>query len=125
MITKGHVRMVCSDSGMHIYWKNVPLTKDCGLNSGINTFGLWTDSTKAKWQILEKGEDYFRIKVIFHNLPLSQIWSLRLKNEQIKRQRIILISMIAVIVLVIGVLGLIYYQMVQKKKANKIPFFVL
>lgn len=45
---------------------------------------------------------------------------LRLKNEQIKRQRIILFSMIAVIILVIGVLSLIYYQMVQKKKANKI-----
>ncbi len=52
------------------------------------------------------------------NLLNSQ--RIRLKNEQIKRQRIILISMIAVIVLVIGVLGLIYYQMVQKKKANKI-----
>ncbi|MBN2613859.1 MAG: tetratricopeptide repeat protein [Bacteroidales bacterium] len=52
------------------------------------------------------------------NLLNSQ--RLRLKNEQIKRQRIILISMIAVIFLVIGVLGLIYYQMVQKKKANRI-----
>ncbi|MFO7659077.1 MAG: tetratricopeptide repeat protein [Bacteroidales bacterium] len=52
------------------------------------------------------------------NLLNSQ--RLRLKNEQIKRQRIILVSMIAVIALVIGVLGLIYYQMVQKKKANKI-----
>lgn len=52
------------------------------------------------------------------NLLNSQ--RIRLKNEQIKRQRIILGSMIAVIILVIGVLGLIYYQMVQKKKANKI-----
>jgi len=51
------------------------------------------------------------------NLLNSQ--RIRLKNEQIKRQRIILVSMIAVIVLVIGVLGLIYYQMIQKKKANK------
>ncbi len=50
------------------------------------------------------------------NLLNSQ--RIRLKNEQIKRQRIILISMIAVIILVIGVLGLIYYQMIQKKKAN-------
>ena len=52
------------------------------------------------------------------NLLNSQ--RIRLKNEQIERQRIILVSMIAVIVLVIGVLGLIYYQMIQKKKANKI-----
>ncbi|HJX70342.1 MAG TPA: tetratricopeptide repeat protein [Bacteroidales bacterium] len=52
------------------------------------------------------------------NLLNSQ--RIRLKNEQIKRQRIILASMIAVIALVIGVLGLIYYQMIQKKKANKI-----
>ncbi len=52
------------------------------------------------------------------NLLNSQ--RLRIKNEQIARQRIILISMIAVIILVIGVLSLIYYQMVQKKKANKI-----
>ncbi len=51
------------------------------------------------------------------NLLNSQ--RIRLKNEQIKRQRIILASMIAVIILVIGVLGLIYYQMIQKKKANK------
>jgi tetratricopeptide (TPR) repeat protein len=52
------------------------------------------------------------------NLLNSQ--RIRLKNEQIKKQRIILVSMIAVIILVIGVLGLIYYQMIQKKKANKI-----
>lgn len=52
------------------------------------------------------------------NLLNSQ--RIRLKNEQIQRQRIILISMIIVIILVIGVLALIYYQMIQKKKANKI-----
>lgn len=45
---------------------------------------------------------------------------LRLQNEQIKRQRIVMGSMIVVIILVIGVLSLFYYQMVQKKKANKI-----
>lgn len=43
---------------------------------------------------------------------------LRLKNEQIKKQRIFLGSLIIVIILVIGVLALIYYQMVQKRKAN-------
>jgi hypothetical protein len=53
-----------------------------GLNSAINTLGLWTDSSFADWQILQRGSDYFDLRVVFKNLPLSQIWKIKIENEQ-------------------------------------------
>jgi len=44
--------------------------------------GLWTDSTKADWQIQEQGKDYLKIKISFHDLPLIQTWKIKINNEQ-------------------------------------------
>lgn len=52
------------------------------------------------------------------NLINSQ--RLRLKNEQIRKQRILIFSISGITLLVIVILILIYYQMLQKKRANKI-----
>jgi len=82
MIIKGKTKISYSGCGMNIFWNNREVTKGAGLNVAINTLGLWTDSTKADWQILEQGKDYFKVKVVFRDLPLSQIWILKINNEQ-------------------------------------------
>ncbi len=81
MIMKESIKVTCSDSGINIYWNDIEVTKDAGLNVGINTLGLWTDSTKADWQILQKGEDNFKAKVTFKELPLSQIWVIKIIED--------------------------------------------
>lgn len=85
-IFKEKLKIICSDCGINIFWNNSEVTKGAGLNVGINTLGLWTDSTKADWQVLEKGKDYLKVKVIFRELPLSQIWILQIKDEEITWQ---------------------------------------
>jgi len=78
IITKGSIRMICSDRGINIYFNDIRVTEGAGLNVGINTLGLSTDSTKADWQILDKEKDSFKVKVIFKELPLSQIWVIKI-----------------------------------------------
>ena len=80
-VIKGRLKIVCGKGGINIFWNDLETTKGPGLNIGINTLGLWTDSTKADWHILERGIDYFKVKIIFKDLPLNQIWSIKLKEE--------------------------------------------
>jgi len=80
-IEKGKIKIFCSGSGVKLYWNGVEVTKGVGLSVGINTLGIWTDSTKANWEVLERHRDYFRLKVKFKNIPLSQIWSLKIKSH--------------------------------------------
>ncbi|MBL7196818.1 MAG: radical SAM protein [Candidatus Omnitrophica bacterium] len=81
-VTKGRLKVICSDFGINIFWNGSEVTKGVGLNTAVNTLGLWTDSSKADWQIVEEGEDYFKLKVVFKELPLSQIWILKINSEQ-------------------------------------------
>jgi len=78
IITKGNTKIICSDFGINIYFNDIEVTGGSGLNVGINTLGLSTDSTKADWQILEREKDSFKVKVIFKELPLSQIWVIKI-----------------------------------------------
>ncbi len=78
VIAKGNIRIIHSGFGINIYFNDIEVTGGAGLNVGINTLGLSTDSTKADWQILDMGKDNFKVKVTFKELPLSQIWVLRI-----------------------------------------------
>jgi len=78
MITKENIKLACSAVGINIYWNNLEVTSGMGLNAGINTLGLWTDSSKAEWKILDNREDSLRVKVVFKELPLSQIWAIKI-----------------------------------------------
>ena len=82
IISKGKIKIAHFDYGISIAWSDSEVTKGAGLNIAINTLGLWTDSTKADWQILAKERDYLKVKVVFKYLPLSQIWTIHVKNEQ-------------------------------------------
>jgi len=81
MIMKGCIKVACSGSGINIYWNDVEVTGRTGLNISVDTLGLWTDSTKADWQILDRREDGFKVKVIFKELPLSQTWVMKIMED--------------------------------------------
>lgn len=81
MIIKGNIKVACSDFGINIYWNDIEVTGGVGLNVGINTLGLWTDSSKADWQILDRREDGFKVKVIFKELPLNQVWAIKVTES--------------------------------------------
>lgn len=78
MITKENIKVVCSTAGVKLYWKDIEVTSGAGLNVGINTLGLWTDSSKAEWKILDKRENGLTVKVVFNELPLSQVWTIEI-----------------------------------------------
>lgn len=81
-IAKENIKVSCSNSGINIFCNGNMITKDPGLNVAVNTLGIWTDSTKADWHIIEKGNDYFRISAVFRYIPLEQIWSIKIKDGQ-------------------------------------------
>jgi hypothetical protein len=71
-IESGALRILLSDCGIQIFWSGKQLTLSSGLNFGVHTLGLWTDSSKAKWELLQKERDFLKIRVSFDNLPLIQ-----------------------------------------------------
>lgn len=79
-VAKNKIKLSFHQNGVKIFWDGRELTPGVGLNVGINTLGLWTDSAKAAWQIIRKTEDSLKLKVTFRELPLYQIWSLKIEN---------------------------------------------
>ena len=81
MIVKGNIKMYCSNGGINIFWKDKKITSDPGLNVAVNTLGLWTDSSKAEWQILKRDDDFLNVKIVFKELPMEQIWFLKINSD--------------------------------------------
>ena len=80
-IVKGRLRVACAQGGLNIFWDGHRIDNGSGLNVAIDTLRLWTDSGKGDWIILEKGRDYLKAKVVFKELPLSQVWTIKIKEE--------------------------------------------
>jgi radical SAM superfamily enzyme YgiQ (UPF0313 family) len=80
-LESGPLRILLADLGIQIFWSGKQLTLGSGLNIGVNTLGLWTDSTKGKWQLLEKGPDFFKVRVSFDNLPIVQAWKINICDK--------------------------------------------
>lgn len=80
VVVKGNLKMYCSTGGINIFWKDKEITGPPGLNVAINTLGIWTDSSKAKWQILKIDDDSLNVKIIYKELPLEQIWFLKINS---------------------------------------------
>ncbi|MFA5724696.1 MAG: radical SAM protein [Candidatus Omnitrophota bacterium] len=76
------IKLVHSQCGLSILYNNVPLTNGVGLNIAVNTVGGWTDSSIAEWQVLNRGEDFIKLKIIFRELPLSLFWNLKIVNQR-------------------------------------------
>ena len=81
MVTAEKLKITCSVYGIKMFWKNCEVTKNTGLNIAVNTLGLWTDSSKADWQVVERGINFLKVKVVFRELPLNQLWRMSLERE--------------------------------------------
>ncbi|MDD5568555.1 MAG: hypothetical protein PHY88_05060, partial [Candidatus Omnitrophica bacterium] len=81
-IERGKLKLAFTGRGISIFWDNVEITKNAGLNCGIKISEIWTDSTKAKWKVLENGPDLFKFLVCFRKFPLRQIWTLRVDSQE-------------------------------------------
>ena len=73
VVYKNGITVKASEGGVRLLFNNVEITKGIGLNIAINTLGMWTDSSRAHWQILERSSDCLKIKVEFKDLPLCQV----------------------------------------------------
>lgn len=82
VIENGKIRIAFTRRGVNIFYNGNPVTRGAGLNIGINILGLWTDSTKADWEVLEKTEKCLQLKVIYRDLPLHQIWLFKIVDEK-------------------------------------------
>ncbi len=82
VISKGKIKIVCSGYGLNVYLDEAEVTQGVGLNAGINSLGFWTDSSKARWKVLEKGVDCFKLEVKFEDLPITQVWHLKIEKSQ-------------------------------------------
>lgn len=80
-ITCGRTRILPTLYGIKLFWQDKEITERVGLNTAINIFGIWTDSSKADWEIEEAGGDFFVLKCRFRGLPLTQSWIIKLKSE--------------------------------------------
>lgn len=80
-IGSGPLRILLCDCGIQVFWFDKQLTAGVGLNVGVNTLGLWTDSSKAKWQLLEKDTDFLKVRITFDDIPLVQLWSINIRNK--------------------------------------------
>ena len=80
-IESGSLRILLTNLGIQLFWQGKQLTLGSGLNIGVNTLGIWTDSTKAKWQLLEKNTDSFKVGINFDDIPLTQIWKINIYDK--------------------------------------------
>jgi len=81
MIEIGNIKVACSDLGIKLYWNNIEVTSGVGLNVSINTLGLWTDSSNADWVILDQRDNSLKVKVTFNELPLNQVWKIKIIDD--------------------------------------------
>ena len=80
-IHEGDLKLIFSACGISIFWKERELTVSPGLNMAVSTLGLWTNSSKGKWEILFLGRDFFKIKTTYNELPLTQFWYIRIDSQ--------------------------------------------
>lgn len=81
MLSRGKLSLLCKDCGIKLIWDGVDITEGIGLNVAVNTFGIWTNSTKAEWHLLEKTGKLLKFRLVFKELPMSQVWALSIDEE--------------------------------------------
>ena len=80
-IYRGKIKVSYSEGGIHFFWNNIRITANVGLNIAINTCGAWVDSTRGGWQILEKENSFFKVKISFGALPISLVWQIKIVGD--------------------------------------------
>jgi len=80
---RDNLRLVPHKEGIRIYWRDVEVTQSVGLNTSICIFGLWYDSSKARWEFKKKAEDEFEVSNVWQNIPITQKWHIKLQDNNV------------------------------------------
>jgi radical SAM superfamily enzyme YgiQ (UPF0313 family) len=80
-ISKNQLRVNFRNKEIHIFWQGNKITEKTGLNSAINTFGLWSNSSFANWEAIGSGENWMKLKARWSYLPVTQYWFLKLGDN--------------------------------------------
>lgn len=80
-ISIGKLKLVLDVCGIKLFYNNVELTDNVGLNMAICALGTWTDSSKGTWKIFRKDSNSLVIQNQWHYLPISLVWHLNIINE--------------------------------------------
>jgi len=78
-----NLRLVPHPEGIRIYWRDVELTQSVGLNTSVCIFGLWYDSSKARWEFKKQADDEFEVYNIWQSVPITQKWQIKLKGDNV------------------------------------------
>ena len=68
------LQVVYHHEGIKLFWDKQELTQGVGLNSSVCIFGLWYDSSKAKW---EHSNNELILKNKWRNIPIAQEWRIK------------------------------------------------
>ncbi|MFH1092576.1 MAG: radical SAM protein [Candidatus Omnitrophota bacterium] len=80
-ISQGKLLAQMHDEGIKLFWNKQELTQGVGLNSSVCIFGLWHDSSKAKWKIIKHSNDELVLKNNWRNIPVSQEWRIKIDSS--------------------------------------------
>lgn len=80
-ISRKRIKIAYAEGGLQFFWNNIKVTSHVGLNMALNTLGLWIDSTRGDWHILEMDKDYLSARIFFGNLPATQNWKIKITGE--------------------------------------------
>ncbi len=87
-ISAGKTRVVFSRRGAKLAYADCEITRSSGLAAAIYSGGRWFNSDDAQWNILEKSRDTLTMRVKYFRLPVEQIWTIRLEEDQVISWRI-------------------------------------
>jgi len=81
IISKGRLRLAYASGGIKLHWNTTEISANIGFNTAVKISDKWIDSTRADWQMLQMGRDYFEFKMIPWHCPLIQNWKIKLESE--------------------------------------------
>jgi radical SAM superfamily enzyme YgiQ (UPF0313 family) len=79
-IRQKDLKVIYRDSCIRIFWKDKEITAGPGLSSSLLVLGQEHDSLHGIWRLIKKGPDHLKFRVIFRDLPLNQLWHIRIKE---------------------------------------------
>ncbi|MBP7088422.1 MAG: ABC transporter ATP-binding protein [Candidatus Omnitrophica bacterium] len=81
ILSKGDLKIQLMEGQGVISWKGKNLTKASNLSTSLYTQGRWYSSETASWEFNKEEKDRIIAKGTWRNLPLTQIWEIKLNSD--------------------------------------------
>ncbi len=82
-LKKNKTSLEFQGDGVRIFRDGEELTRSVGMASSLCVYGLWYDSSRARWQIVQAGKNELVLSNEWDGLPVSQEWRLTLNDERV------------------------------------------